>query len=131
MNATTHRRSRPVAVTVAVIVLTVSVTIGFTRVLVGAHVDKPAVYIVLALVVAVPYLIIWFIFCGKNWARWVFLLVFGLAMCALAVSIQPLLTQPPLDIALYCVRVFLCLIAASNLLLRPSVEWFRGNKNDT
>ena len=74
MNATTHRRSRPVAVTVAVILLAVSVTIGFTRVLVGAHVDKPAVYIVLALVVAVPYLIVWFIFCGKNWARWVLIL---------------------------------------------------------
>src|SRR5438128_1817850 len=107
MNSTTHQRSRPVAVIVAVILLAIGMTIRFMHVFgdTDAHVDKLAIYIFLALLVSVPYLVMWFIFRGKNWARLVFFVVFGLALCSIPISIQRLLTQPVLDIAVYCVQL--------------------------
>ena len=118
-------------VTFAVILLTLGMTVRFIRVFSGAHVDKPAVYLVLAVIVGVPYLIIWFIFLGKNWARWVFLVVFGMALCSLSVRVQQLLSLPVQEILVYSAQVLLCLIAAGALLSSTSVEWFRGKKNDT
>ena len=130
MDSTAHRRSRPRTVTLAVILLALGMTIRFVHIFAGAHVDQPAACIVLALIVSLPYLVIWFISRGKNWARWIFLVVFGLALCSLTASVQRLLAQPVLDIAVYSVQVLLCFIAAAALLSHSSAEWFRELKND-
>ena len=131
MSANSQRSSRPTIVTFAVILLTLGMTIRFLHVFSGAHVGHLAALLFLAPVVAIPYLFIWFIFLGKNWARWVFLVMFGLAMCSLSVRVQRLLSLPAGDIAAYCAQVFLCAVAAISLLSSTAVDWFRGKKNDT
>src|SRR6266699_3429233 len=102
MSANPQRPARPMIVTFAVILLTLGMTIRFIHVFSDAHVVTPVVYLVLALMIGVPYLVIWFIFLGKNWARWVFLVVFGMALCSLSVSVQRLLALPAQEIAVYC-----------------------------
>lgn len=131
MSANPQHRSRPLIVTFSVILLTIGMTVRFMHVFSGAHVDKPIVYLFLAVLVGVPYLIIWFIFLGKNWARWVFLIVFGMALCSLSFRVQQLLSLPAQEILAYSAQLLLCLIAAGALLSSTSVEWFRGKKNDT
>jgi hypothetical protein len=118
-------------VTFAVILLTLGMTIRFTYVFSSAHVEKPVTYVVLAVVIGVPYLVIWFIFLGKNWARWAFLVVFGMALCSLSASIQRLLAQTAWGIVVYSAQVLLGLIAAVALLSDSSANWFRQMKNDT
>lgn len=115
-------------VTFAVILLVLGLTVRFIHVLSGAHIEKPLVYVVLGVVAAVPYLIIWFIFLGKNWARWLFLVVFGLALCSLSVRFQELLSLPAEEIGAYCAQLFLYTTAACALLSTTSGEWFRRNK---
>ena len=131
MDSATHTRSRPPAVTLAVILLTVGMTAGVLRGVIGVHFSKPVLWLLLAAVAVVPYLVIWFIFRGKNWARWVFLIMFVLAICSLSVSPQRLLAQSAFDIILYCGRLLLGLIAAGALFSPSSTEWFRGNKNES
>jgi hypothetical protein len=117
-------------VTFAVILLLLGMTIRFITVFSGAHVRQPGAYAVLAVLVGIPYLIIWFIFQGKNLARWVFLVVFGLALCSLSVNLQKLFSLPVEQAIGYTVQVMLCLTAAAALLSSASANWFRG-KNDT
>jgi hypothetical protein len=134
MNSTTHRQPRPVLVTLAVILLVIGTTVrfGFTFVNLGGNLSgNPLVYCIFAIIVSIPYLIIFFIFRGMNWARWTFLIVFGLALLALPRSLANLSDHSALDIVVYGVQVLLALIAAVALLSRPSVEWFRRQKKET
>jgi hypothetical protein len=134
MNATTQGRSRPMVVTFAVILLFLGMTIRFVSIFSAAHVRirSLAAYIVLAAVISLPYVVIWLIFLGKNWARWIFLVVLGMAVFSLPfVSVQRLMTLPADAIAVYAVQVLCLLTAAIALLSNSSVAFFCGGKNDT
>ena len=131
MSVTPQRGPRPMIVIFAVILLTLGMTVRFIPVFAGARVEKPTVYLIMAVVVGIPYFIIWLIFLGKNWARWVFLVVFGMALCSLATRFQELLSLPAKEVAAYIAQVLLFLVAAGALLSSTAVEWFRGKKNDT
>jgi len=131
MSANPQRRARPMIVTFAVIILILGMTIRFVHVFSGAHVDKQGAYLFLAVLVGIPYLIIWFIFLGKNWARWVFLIVFGMALCSLSVRVQQLPSVSAEEMVTYGAQVLFCAIAAVALLSGTAVDWFREKNNDT
>jgi len=132
MDSATHRGSRPKAVSVAVYLLALGTTIGFAWAFADANFGeiRPITYLLLSPIIAIPYVVIWFIFRGKNWARWLFLVVFGLALCSLAASFQQLLTLPILDIVVYSARMLAGFIAAVILVEPSSSKWFRASKND-
>ena len=132
MDSALHQSSRPKAVLVALHLLALGTTIGFASAIAGAHSSeiRPIAYLLLSPIIAIPYVVIWFVFRGKNWARWLFLIGFGLALCSLAASFQELLTLPTLDIVVYSARMLAGFIAAVILVEPSSVKWFRAPKND-
>src|SRR5512132_2185665 len=71
MNTSAPERSRPITVQIAVAILAVSVGIGMVKLTLGAHLDNPLTYLLLAAVLGVSTTMVWLIFRGRNWARWV------------------------------------------------------------
>jgi hypothetical protein len=126
MDKSIPQRSRPGAVTVAVVLLCISVVAGLIKAFGRAKLDNPFTYVLLAVIVGVQALIIWLIFRGKNWARWVFIVVFALGLLVSPWSIQRLLTHSRLDLVLYCIQLTLQLGAAVALCLGPARQWFGG-----
>jgi len=122
-----NQNSRPITVKVAVIFLLVSIGVLFVKIAIGAHWDNPLTYVVVALIASVPLLFVWFIFRGKNWARWIFLILFAIGLLLSLPSIR----QPhsTLNLAFFWTQSVLQLVAAIALILRPSNEWFRGHTN--
>jgi RsiW-degrading membrane proteinase PrsW (M82 family) len=129
MDNSTRQSSRPVAVTIAVVLLSVTAATGIIKMAVGAHLDNPLTYVVLAVILGVLSLMIWLIFRGKNWARWVFIVLFALGLVLSPRSIQRLQAHSTFDVVFYCIQMLLQLGAAVALCLRPARQWFGGGTN--
>jgi len=102
---------------------------GVIKMAVGAQLNNPLTYLVIAVILGVSALMIWLIFRGKNWARWVFIFLFALGLLLSPRSIQRLQTQSSFDVLVYCVQLLLQLVAVVALCLRPARQWFRGGTN--
>jgi len=129
MSITTNQNTRPVTVRVAVISLLTSMAIVIVTLAVRAHWSNPLAYVSFTLIVGVPLLFLWFIYQGKNWARWVFLVVFALGLLSSLASFHLPKTHTTITLVLFCIHSVLQLVAAIALLLRPSNDWFRGHTN--
>lgn len=120
-----HPNSRPLAVTFAVGLLSLSTAIAIIDMAVTAPWNDPLpTCLMFAFIGGVAALFIWFIFQGKNWARWVFLVVFALGLLLSPLSVQRLQGHPAADVVIYWVQLILQLIAATALVLRPARQWF-------
>src|SRR3954471_7460068 len=103
----THQSSRPPAVTVAVVLLSVSLAIAIIKMAVGARLDNPLTYVLLLIILGVSALMIRFISRGKNWARWVFIVLFALGLSLSPRSIQRLQNHSGFDVVFYCAQALL------------------------
>src|SRR5436190_12976739 len=70
MNTTTQGGSRPLAVNVALIILLVTFGVSLAPRLARADWSDPLVYLKYGSESTMLLLQLWFIFRGKNWARW-------------------------------------------------------------
>jgi hypothetical protein len=131
MDTPTRQNLRPAAVTVAVVLLSVSAALGIINVAVRTRLANPLNYVGIAVILGISALMIWLIFRGKNWARWVFLVVFALGLLLSPSSIQRLQTHSSVDVVVYCAQLLLQLAAAIALCLRPARLWFGGGTNAT
>lgn len=130
MKQTDHRSPRPAAVAFAVLLLVVSVAIGFVILVApGVNMANPSSVVVLGCIVAIPALLIWLISQGKNWARWVFLVQFGLSLLLVPRCLSRLETYSGLYVVSFCLMLALTLTAAGALCLPGSRRWFRGGPN--
>ncbi len=130
MERTLHQNSRPPAVTFAVILLAVSLAIGWAIIVAaGVNWANPMSYVVLAVMVGVPALLIWFIFQGKNWARWFFLAQLALSLLLSPCCFRRLETYSDLYVISFCLLLVLELAAAVALCLPRTRQWFGGGKN--
>jgi hypothetical protein len=128
MNITTHRGSRPLAVKIAVGFLAAS---GGTDLVLRTiwhhshHSDDSDFYVSLAVVFIILSLLLYFLFRGHNWARWVVLstLVVG--------TILSLVPHFQRHSGLYFLYLLMNTVAIVALFRRPSGQWFRGKSNDT
>ncbi len=124
---TLHQSSRPPAVTFAAILLAVSLAIGFAIVVAaGVNWANPSSYVVLAVMAGVPALLIWLIFRGKNWARWLFLAQFALSLLLSPRCFGRLETYSGLYAISFCLLLVLELTAAVALCLPRTGQWFGG-----
>ena len=126
MTITTNQNSRPVTVKIAVIFLLISIGIAIVQIAPRAHWSNPLAYVAFTLIIGLPLLFVWFIFQRKNWARWVFLIMFGLSTLLSFRSFH-LLNGHPILTLLFFTHTTLQLVAAIALLLQPSNNWYRGN----
>jgi hypothetical protein len=104
MDIQTNRASRPSQVTVAITLLTISSVLGSIKMGIGAHLDNPLTYVVLAVVLALMFLLIWLIYRGKNWARWMFMVVFVLGLLVSPRSLQRLIAHSTFGAVFFCFR---------------------------
>ncbi len=130
MEHTLHQRSRPPAVTLAVILLTVSLAIGFTIIVAaGVNWANPSSYVVLGVMIGVPALLIWLIFQGKNWARWFFLAQFALSLLLSPRCFRRFEAYSGLYVISFCLLLVLELAAAIAFCLPRTRRWFAGGTN--
>jgi hypothetical protein len=129
MTITTNQNPRPVTVRVAVIFLLISMAIVIITIAGRTHWSDPRAYVGFMLIVGVPLLFVWLIYQGKNWARWVFLVMFALGLLFSLRSFHLPKAHTTVTLVLFCIHSVLQLVAAIALLLRPSNDWFRGHTN--
>ncbi len=131
MKDTVHRSSRPIAVTLAVALLAVSGVSSVAGIVApGVNLGNPLSYVVLGIMVGVPTLLIWLIFKGKNWARWVFLVLYAAGLLFSPLSFQRWRAYSHWAATFYCLEMLLLLASAVALCLRPARRWFRGGTDE-
>src|SRR5882672_10219741 len=81
MNTTTQRGSRPLAVNVALIILLVTFSVSLAPRLARADWSNYFVWIQYGFQLLMVFLSLWFIFRGKNWARWFLVVVAFAGFC--------------------------------------------------
>ena len=128
MNTTTQRVSRPLAVNVALIILLVTFGVSLAPRLARADWSDPLVYLKYGSESTMMLLQLWFIFRGKNWARW---FLVALAFAGFCLGLPQLIRQFQEHLVWWVVNYPLLSLAslaqwlALVALFHPSTsEWF-------
>lgn len=122
--------SRPIHVKIAVMLLMTSCAIGIIKLATHGSFNYPQ--IVSLVTYAWGLLLAWVIFHGKNWARWLCLVLIAIAVLSLVFSpteIRRLLARPAIEIVWFSFQSLLSPAAVALLFLPPSNEWFRQQRN--
>ncbi len=77
---------------------------------------------------AATFLFAWLISQGKNWARWVFVGMILIGLLFLPTRFEQLFSLPLFRAIYFWFGTALEVTAAVLLVVRPSNEWFRGQK---
>lgn len=129
MNVQNPTKSRPTYVTVAVTILAATSVFGIASSMMrGTFAYQQVVSLA---VYTLGFLLAWLIFRGRNWARWVYLVLIALAVSDLLFSHAELrwrLSRPATEIAWFSFRSLLSPVAVALLFLPLSNEWFRLRK---
>lgn len=129
MNITAHQHSRPLTVKIAVCLLVVSAGTDFVlRALrYQSHPsDQPGFYFSLVVVAIILSVLLYFLFRGYNWARWLVLLDIVVG------TIQALAFPHRYHLGWYFASTTLINTAVVvALFVRPSNQWFRGETVET
>ena len=80
MKTTEDKNGRPLVVTLAVVYLAVAFGAGLVRDIQGAQSFDFRFGCVFAVMLILEAVILWFIFRGKNWARWLWLAILVLGV---------------------------------------------------
>jgi hypothetical protein len=132
MHPTTRQSSRPSAVNLAIVLLLVNVGASLVLSALRASWNSPFVsvkFICELLMLAVP---IWFIWRGKNWARWLLVaFAFGGFVLSFPSLIEHFQARSGSWIVTYFWRNLIDVIAVVLLFHPSSGEWFRGTTNVT
>ena len=129
MNTTTKRGPRPLAVNLAVIILLVSFGVSLAPLLTSAEWREPFVYVKYGSEIVMLLLPLWFIFRGKNWARWLLVAFAFAGFCGRLPQLIGQLHEHSVwwivSYRLYSLIEWVALVA---LFLPSSSRWFRGNR---
>lgn len=122
-----HFAARPSQVKIAVGLLGASLAFDSIKVLLRIGVDRPGpsrypdFYFTTAFTYVVTWLLLYFVFRGKNWARW-------LTLCSIVLGIvSPFLPHYRVNWWFY-LYLLIDIVAIILLFQRPSGEWFTKSK---
>jgi hypothetical protein len=130
MNTNTHRGPRPLVVNLALIILLVSFGVSLASRLARAEWNGLFLCVKYGSELIMLLLPLWFIFRGKNWARW---LLVALAFSGFCFRLPQLIQQ--FDghsvgwVVAYRWHSLIEAVALVALFLPSSNRWFRGNKD--
>jgi hypothetical protein len=121
--------SIPQEVKIAAILLAVSFTVGIAKVgASAAHAGRTPNYLGLAIFLAVLLLLAWLIYRGKNWARWLFIVLIGAGALSLPNQYNRFAAASTLTLLFYILQWILQVTAATLLLLPASRSYFKRGK---
>jgi hypothetical protein len=130
MHTIIERGSRPLTVSLALIILLVSFSVSLVPRLVRAEWSDSFVWIKYGSEIVMLLLPLWFIFRGKNWARW---LLVALAFAGFCFRLPQLIGQfhehSVWWIVTYRLYTMIEAVALVALFLPSSSRWFRGNRD--
>jgi len=91
METTLNKNSRPLGVDLALILLVINLGTAFAEQVIGvdwrgADWSNPLHYVKWGSQVLMTVVPLWFIFCGKNWARWFLVLAACVGLCISAIA---------------------------------------------
>lgn len=129
MDKLEHHEPRPLLVTLALALFVANQLPDFVLGALRGNYHSPYFYIIFVALLAVVFLPPWFIFHGKNWARWFLAAIFFAGFCA---SLYSFITSYPpnsaLTFGLSILKTSVNIIALGALFLPPSNRWFRSCK---
>src|SRR5882757_8923472 len=120
MTATMQQNSRPMTVNIALGIFLISFGASVIPQLLRAHWNDLFIYIKFGSELIILFLPLWFIFRGKNWARWL-LVVFALAGFCLSMRRLSQHEHSASWLVQYCLRN-LVVVAALIALFLPSAN---------
>jgi hypothetical protein len=128
MNTTATKGSRPLAVQIALLLLLVLTSTSLVRSALRADWNSPFIYIKYAIDLIMLGVPLWFVFRGKNWARWL-LVAYGIGgFCvSLARVIQHLNADASSWLSAWTLLNVIAVAALVALFLPSASQWFRGD----
>jgi hypothetical protein len=134
MDATTQRIRRPMTVNLGLAILLVDAARHIIPTVLYGHWDNPSVnpllYVKFGSEFAILLLPLWFIFRGKNWARWLMLAFFFGGFC---VSLPEVMRHFEAHstgwIVTYCCVNMILFAAVVAFFLPASGRWFQGHRD--
>lgn len=116
----------PVTVFLAVCLHTASYTLGFVRMFVATGFRHPAItYVTWLLVVAIVFVYLKALYKGRNWVRWLSVVLATIGVLYMSRAFELLVT--PWARYTYFVQAILVSAAAILVLLPASNKWYRPN----
>ena len=110
---------RPSAVKLAIVLLVIGCATDLVLTTVRYHSTYPHFYFLLAWTFTVEAVLLWFLYLGRNWTRWV-------ALFAVVLSVIPHVQRHSVAYFIYLLVDVIALIA---LFRRSSSQWFRRHVN--
>ena len=122
MDKLEHQEPRPLLVTLALAAFVANQVPNFVLGGLRGNWHSLYFYIRFAALMATVFVPAWFVFRGRNWARWLLVSIFFVGFC---VSLHSFITSyPPLDI----LKASIDIVTLAALFLPPSNRWFRNCK---
>ncbi len=130
MDVATRRESRPLAVNLALAILLCGAGVAITPPILYGNWNSPLVYVKFGSEFVMLLVPLWFIFRGRNWARW---LLVAFAFGGFCISLPQLMRHFEAHsvswMATYSWRNLIVVGALVALFLPKSNRWFRRDKN--
>lgn len=130
MEVTTRRESRPLAVKISLAILLCGAAVAIIPPALYGNWNSPLVYVKFGSEFVMLLLPLWFIFRGRNWARW---LLVAFAFGGLCVSLPQLMRHLEAHsgswMVTYVWRNLIVVAALVALFLPKSNRWFRRDEN--
>ena len=117
--------SRPSQVTTAVIMLALSFIGDIAKLAAFADMKQLKSYVFIGGGAALRFALLWFVFRGMNWARWLFVALFLLGLIRIQELSKVFLGEWTFDTVFFVLQLLVRVCAVVLLLSQPASEWFR------
>ncbi len=129
MDTTTYRQRRPLVVTLGLALFAANQVPDLMLDAIHGNWHSPYFYIIFFVLLGVVFVPVWFVFHGKNWARWLLVTIILVGFGAHLFSfINSHSVHSVSWIALSFLKSFINFVALVALFLSPSSKWFRSCK---
>ena len=130
MNTSAQRGQRPLAVNLALIILLVSFGVSLTSRLARDEWNDLLVFVKYGSELIMGWLPLWFVFRGKNWARWLLVAFAFAGFCSrLSLLIWLFHEHSVWSVVTYRWHSLIEAVALVALFVPSSSRWFRGNRD--
>ena len=128
MDTTIHQKQRPLAVTLGLALFVANQSLILVYAAIRGNWHSPNFYINFGLSLAVLFVQVWFIFRGKNWARWLLVAMMFAGFCVLPWFIKRYSSHSASWITLSVLQNLADIVVLVALFLPSSNRWFRRCK---
>jgi hypothetical protein len=124
MESANNGAYRPIQVTIGVILWAVGAILNFIELASQMNWHDWVMYPTFVIMVALSLLLLWFNYQGRNWARWLLLLIVSFRFLLLTGAIQRMAEPSALEVTSLVARILAQVGATVLFFSRPASIWF-------